>query len=175
MKQKTVLGETARTFVDAGKLVPDEITIGLVDEVLKQLGSQPFVLDGFPRTVPQAQSLEFQLRKYSMSVGRAIFLEVARDVLAARLSGRRVCKNCGATFHVQSKPATVAGVCDVCGGEIVQRDDDREDVVRTRLEAYDISTSPLREYYRVAGIYREIDGLGTTDEVFERLKLAAAT
>jgi adenylate kinase len=172
IKKGTALGKSAKSFVDAGNLVPDEITIGLVDEVLRTLNGQPFILDGFPRTVTQAKALEQQLAKYHLSVGAALFLEVPRADVVGRLAGRRVCGKCGATYHAQAKPTRVEGVCDVCGGKVEQRKDDREDVIRTRLLAYEESTYPLRDYFRAAGTYVEIDGLGDTEVVFERVKAA---
>lgn len=170
MKAGTPLGVEAKKYVDKGELVPDEVTIGLVEEVLQNLNGASFILDGFPRTVPQALALDRQLEAAGMRVERAIFLEVPRLDLTDRLTGRRVCKSCGATYHVRTKPPKREGVCDVCGGEPAQRKDDREDVIQTRLQAYDASTAPLREFYQQRGIFREVSGVGDSDGVFERLK-----
>ena len=174
MKAGTNLGVQAKAHVDAGRLVPDDLVIGLVDEVFQSLKGASFILDGFPRTVPQAEALERQLSRHGLSIGRAVFLQVARDVLLERLAGRRVCKACGATYHAKAKPPQKEGVCDVCGGEVIQRSDDRESVVSTRLQAYDESTSPLREFYRTKGTYREIDGVGEAEDVFRRIQKAVS-
>lgn len=170
MSKQTDLGKKAKEYVDAGKLVPDEIVIGMVEEVVAKLGGQSFILDGFPRTVPQAEALKKLLQKYGMSVGKVVFLEVPRQELLQRLSGRRVCKNCGAVYHVMTKPTRQPDVCDVCGGEVVQRKDDQEDVIRTRLEAYDNSTAPVKDYYRGTGQLVEVDGTGDTESVFSRIR-----
>jgi adenylate kinase len=169
VKNQTPLGVKAKGFMDAGQLVPDEIVIGLVGEVLQTLKGQSFILDGFPRTVPQADALEGLLRSHSMNIGKAVFLEVPRGDLLARLTGRRVCVTCGAVFHVNAKPPQKDGVCDACGGQVVQRKDDQEDVIRTRLEAYDKSTSPLKKYFSDKGSFAEVDGTGATEAVYERL------
>jgi adenylate kinase len=169
MKNETPLGKQAKALVDAGKLVPDDVMIGIVEEVLKGLKDQSFILDGFPRTVPQAQALETLLKRYGMTIGKALFLEVPRRDLMRRLTGRRVCQSCGATYHVDSKPPKKDGVCDVCGGAVVQRKDDHEDVIGTRLEAYDKSTSPVKAFYAGQGSLSEIEGIGETEEVYGRL------
>jgi len=169
MKNQTPLGVKAKEYVDAGKLVPDEITIGLVEEVLNKLNGQSFILDGFPRTIPQAEALESLMAKVGMKIGRAVFLEVPRESLMRRLTGRRVCSSCGAVYHVESKPPKQEGVCDACGGEVIQRKDDKAEVIGTRLEAYDNSTSPLKQYFAQKGILSEVDGLGETEEVYGRL------
>lgn len=169
MKNQTALGVKAKSYVDAGQLVPDEVVIDMVEEVLNTLKGQSFILDGFPRTVPQADALEALLAKHDMRVGKAVFLEVPRGDLLARLTGRRVCVSCGAVFHRDTKPTQKEGVCDVCGGQVVQRKDDQEDVIRTRLEAYDKSTSPLKKYFADKGSYVEVDGTGTTEAVYGRL------
>lgn len=169
MKNETPLGLQAKALVDAGKLVPDDVMIGIVEEVLKGLKGQNFILDGFPRTVPQAQALETLLKRYGMSIGKALFLEVPRRDLMRRLTGRRVCQSCGATYHVDSKPPKKEGVCDVCGGAVVQRKDDHEDVIGTRLEAYDKSTAPVKSFYASQGCLSEIEGVGETEEVYGRL------
>lgn len=172
IKAGTPLGKEAKAILDSGKLVPDAVTIGLVDEVLGQLNGQGFILDGFPRNVAQADALEKTLKKLNLKIDKAVFLEVPLNQLLGRLAGRRVCKNCGTVYHSQSKPTKTAGVCDKCGGEVVQRPDDKEDVVRTRLEAYEQSTRPLKDYYKAKGPYVEIDGMGTSDEVYGRMMKA---
>lgn len=169
VKNQTPLGVKAKSFMDAGQLVPDEVMIGMVQEVLAKLGGQSVILDGFPRTVPQAQALEAMMQKLGLSVGRALFLEVPREKLMRRLTGRRVCNGCGAVYHVDGKPSKKEGICDVCGGQLVQRKDDQADVIGTRLEAYDKSTSPLKSYFADKGLFAEVNGLGSTEEVFQRL------
>lgn len=169
IKNQTPLGKEAKGYLDAGKLVPDSITIGLVEEELSKLSGKGFILDGFPRNVAQAEALEGLLTKKSHKVDKVVFLEVAMDSLLGRLTGRRVCRQCGAVYHRVTKPSKAAGTCDNCGGEVYQRADDKEDVIRTRLEAYETSTRPLKDYFKAKGPYVEINGLGSSDEVFERI------
>ncbi|MCM2280903.1 MAG: adenylate kinase [Bdellovibrionaceae bacterium] len=170
MSKQTALGKRAKEFVDAGKLVPDEVVIGMVDEVLEKLNGQSFILDGFPRTVPQAEALAALLQKRNLSIGRVIFLEVPRSELLKRLTGRRICTKCGSVYHVESKPTKTAGICDACGGEVVQRKDDKEDVIQTRLEAYDKSTAPVKDFYKKTGQSVEVDGTGEAEDVFSRIR-----
>lgn len=172
IKNGTPLGQEAKAFLDAGKLVPDSVTIGLVDEELHRLKGQDFILDGFPRNVAQAEALEIILQAMGSRMDRVVFLEVPLDLLLGRLTGRRVCKTCGTVYHVESKPPKAEGVCDVCGGQVVQRPDDREDVIRTRLEAYEQSTRPLKDYYKAKGPYVQVDGTGTSEEVYLRMTKA---
>lgn len=169
VKNQTPLGLKAKSIMDAGKLVSDEIMIGIVQEVLKGLKGQSFILDGFPRTVPQAEALELALKDFGLKIGKALFLEVPRQDLLRRLTGRRVCQSCGATYHVDTKPTKQDGICDVCGGVVVQRKDDQESVIGTRLEAYDKSTSPVKDYFAKKGVLAEINGVGSTEEVYSRL------
>ncbi len=172
IKNQTPLGQEAKGYLDAGKLVPDSVTIGLVREVLSQLKGQSFILDGFPRNVAQAEALEKLLKDLNLKVERSLFLEVPLDELLSRLAGRRVCKNCGAVYHARSKPPKQDGVCDACAGPVIQRPDDKEEVVRTRLETYEASTKPLKDYYKANGLYVEVIGLGTSEEVYERISKA---
>lgn len=174
VKKASSLGLKAKSFMDKGELVPDDVIIGMVEGLLKGIPGQSIILDGFPRTVPQATALETMLSKLGLKIGRALFLEVSNETLMRRLTGRRVCNSCGAVFHVDSKPTKKEGVCDVCGGPVVQRKDDQADVIGTRLEAYKKSTSPLKEYFGKIGLLSEIDGLGTTEEVYGRLAAAMA-
>lgn len=169
VKNQTPLGIQAKSVMDAGKLVPDDVIIGMVEEVLKGLKGQSFILDGFPRTTPQAQALEKLLETNGLKIGKALFLEVPRQDLLRRLSGRRVCQSCGAVYHVETKPSKTEGVCDVCGGAVVQRKDDHESVIGTRLEAYDTSTAPLKKYFADQGKFSEVNGVGSTEEVYKRL------
>jgi adenylate kinase len=169
VKNQTPLGLQAKSIMDAGNLVSDEIMIGIVQEVLKGLKGQNFILDGFPRTVPQAEALEKSLKDFGLKIGKALFLEVPREDLRRRLTGRRVCQSCGATYHVDTKPSKKDGVCDVCGGAVVQRKDDHESVIGTRLEAYDKSTAPVKDYFAKKGALAEVNGVGTAEEVYGRL------
>jgi adenylate kinase len=169
IRQETRLGLEAKSYMDAGKLVPDEIVVGMVEDVLKDLGTQSFILDGFPRTVPQAEALELMLQNNGLQVDKAIFLEVPNDVLMARLTGRRVCSGCGATYHVLVKPPATAGVCDQCGGKVEQRADDKEEVIQTRLTAYENSTAPLKAYFKDKGLFISISGVGETENVYKQL------
>ncbi len=169
IKQETRLGTEAKSFMDAGRLVPDEIVVGMVEDVLKDLGGQSFILDGFPRTVPQAEALELMLQNNSLKIDKAVFLEVPKDVLMARLTGRRVCTGCGATYHILVKPTAVAGVCDLCGSKVEQRADDKEEVILTRLTAYETSTEPLKAYFTQKGQFVTISGVGETEGIFKRI------
>jgi len=128
--RKTPLGLKAKSFMDQGALVPDEVTIGLVEEVLAGLDGKSFILDGFPRTVPQAQALDALLTRMKLKLDKAVSFEVPRNDLTRRLTGRRVCEKCGTVYHIDSKPTSKAGICDNCGGNVVQRKDDHEDVIR---------------------------------------------
>jgi adenylate kinase len=171
MKQQTPLGVEAKRFVDAGQLVPDSVTVGMVREALARLSpSGEFILDGFPRTVAQATALESLLSEIGRPLGRAVFIEVPREELLGRLTGRRVCTGCGAVYHLQSKPSKVAGVCDLCGGTVVQRKDDSQAVIGTRLTAYDQSTAPLKDHYAKQGLLKVVDGLGEASDVFARMQ-----
>ncbi len=170
IKNKTELGQKAQSYIDKGELVPDSIVIGMVDEVLARLENKSFILDGFPRTRAQAEALGMILRQRGLELGKAVFLEVPREELLGRLTGRRVCKSCGAVYHVQSKPSKVAGVCDNCGNEIIQRNDDKEDVIATRLKTYEENTLPLRTYFKELNKYVEVNGSQDTEAVFSSIK-----
>ncbi len=174
VKNHTSLGSKAKAFMDKGELVPDDVIIGMVEGVLKGTPGQSVILDGFPRTVPQAVALEKMLATLGLKIGRALFLEVPHEALMRRLTGRRVCNSCGAVFHVDNKPTKRDGVCDVCGGPVVQRKDDQAGVITTRLEAYTKSTSPLKEYFGKVDLFNEVNGVGATEEVYGRLAAAMA-
>jgi adenylate kinase len=169
----TPLGKAAKTFMDKGSLVPDEIVIGLVDERVQApdcIGG--FMLDGFPRTTAQAEALAVNLARQLRHIDHAIIMDVDNDALVHRLSGRRTCRKCGTTFHIEFSPPRAPGVCDACGGELYQRDDDRAEAIRTRLVAYEQQTKPLIEYYEKRSLARHLDGLGTMDEVYARVRAA---
>ncbi|MEQ1875212.1 MAG: adenylate kinase [Bdellovibrionia bacterium] len=172
MKKKTPLGIEAQKYLDDGKLVPDSITIGMVDDVLKKLEGRNFVLDGFPRTAQQADALESLVKKNGFDLKRAVFLDVPKTMLMGRLTGRRICEKCGESYHIESKAPKQSGVCDKCGGKLIQRPDDREEVIATRLQAYENSTKPLRDYYRQKGKYIEVNGVGETEDIFGRIEKA---
>lgn len=169
VKAQTELGKAAQTYMDRGDLVPDSVVIGLVDEKLKELKGKPFILDGFPRTTAQAEALEEVLTKNNQKIDRVVFLEVPSETLFRRLTGRRVCKNCGTVFHVDSKPPKKDGVCDVCGGPVIQRNDDKAEVIENRLATYAKSTAPLKDYYGKKGLLVEMNGDRAPEQVFADL------
>jgi adenylate kinase len=169
IKNKTELGMKAQSYMDKGELVPDSIVIGMVEEVLRK-GKGPIILDGFPRTVTQAEALDGLLNKLQVKIGKAIFLEVPYETLFKRLTGRRVCKSCATVYHIESKPTKKAGICDACGGEVVQRNDDKEDVIANRLKAYEEFTMPLKNYYKKTGLYVEVDGNRDTENVYKSIR-----
>lgn len=169
IKNQTPLGLEAKRYLNEGKLVPDAITIGMVEEELGKLKGTDFILDGFPRTVAQAEALEGLLKEVGLSIEKAIFLEVPSELLLGRLTGRRVCKGCGATYHVEAKPPRKESICDVCGGPVIQRDDDKAEVIQTRLDAYEHSTMPLKAYFENKGRLVTLDGDGAAEDVFARL------
>ncbi len=165
IKNKTELGLQAQSYMDKGELVPDSIVIGMVEEVLKK-NTGSIILDGFPRTVNQAEALDGLLKKLQVKIGKAIFLEVPYQALLSRLTGRRVCKSCGTVYHIESKPSAKADICDSCGGDVVQRNDDKEDVIANRLKTYEEFTMPLKNYYKKTGLYVEVDGNRDTENVY---------
>lgn len=167
VKQGTELGKQAKACMDAGQLVPDSVTIGIVKERLSQADCKKgFLLDGFPRTLEQAVALDTTLSELSIKLDRVVNINVPSAELVARVTGRRICKSCGATYHVKFNPSSLEGKCDQCGGELYQRDDDREETVSKRLEVYTSQTQPLIEFYQDKGLYTEIDGKKDIDEVF---------
>ncbi|MBW7477500.1 adenylate kinase [Paenibacillus oenotherae] len=166
MKQGTPLGQKAKEYVDQGLLVPDEITNGIVRERLQlEDCNSGFLLDGFPRTLQQAEALDGMLAEMGRSIDHVVNLKVDRGLLLARLTGRRICKACGATYHVMFNPPVQEGVCDKCGGELYQRSDDTEAKVGTRLDEYISKTSLLLDYYSGKGLLREVNGEKEIDEV----------
>lgn len=175
VKNQTPLGLEAKKFMDAGQLVTDEVVIGLVKErIAKPDCAKGFMLDGFPRTVPQAEELDKVLSGMGKNIDHVVSIEVANEELMGRLTGRRTCKACGAGFHVMFDPPKAEGVCDKCGGELYQRDDDNEATVSNRLKVYDDSTKPLIDYYQAKGLIRPIDGVGAMDAIFDRIKATLA-
>ncbi len=170
VKEGTELGRKAKEFMDAGKLVPDEVVIGIVEERLKQADARKgFILDGFPRTVPQAQALDGALAKMGAKIDHVVSVDVEEEALVTRLTGRRTCKNCGQMYHISFTPPQKEGVCDKCGGELYQRDDDNEATVRSRLATYNQATKPLIDYYNAKGLVRPIAGVGSIEDIFNKI------
>jgi len=164
------LGKEASAYIKRGDLVPDGVIVKLVAERLKEKDcAQGFILDGFPRTIPQAQSLEEILQKMGLGLQAVLLVQVPNRIIVERLAGRRTCKDCGALYHLKFNPSASESVCDRCGGGLLQRDDDREETISARLKVYDKQTAPLVDYYRQRGILREIDGVGSVDDIRNRL------
>jgi len=171
VKEETALGLKAKEYMDQGLLVPDEVTIGIVKDRLSQPDcKEGFLLDGFPRTVPQAEALDRTLHELDKELEHVIHIEVPVDVLIKRLTGRRICKSCGATYHLVYNPPKAEGVCDRCGGELYQRADDSEDTVSKRLEVNLAQTEPLLHYYREKGILKSLNGEQDIEEVFKMIE-----
>lgn len=171
VKEETSLGLKAKEYMDQGLLVPDEVTIGIVKDRLSQPDcKEGFLLDGFPRTVPQAEALDRTLHELDKELEHVIHIEVPVDVLIKRLTGRRICKSCGATYHLVYNPPKAEGVCDRCGGELYQRADDSEDTVSKRLEVNLAQTEPLLHYYREKGILKSLNGEQDIEEVFKMIE-----
>jgi adenylate kinase len=170
LKEGTPLGLEAKKFMDKGELVPDSVVIGLVKErIQKSDCAKGYMLDGFPRTVGQAEALDKMLSELSQKVDDVISIEVPSEELLGRLTGRRTCRACGAGFHVMFDPPKKAGTCDKCGGELYQRDDDNETTVKSRLDVYDKQTKPLIDYYQKQAKLRGIPGVGAMEEIFGRI------
>ncbi len=170
VRAKSPLGLEAKTIMDAGGLVSDEIVLGLVaDRLFENDCVAGFILDGFPRTISQADSLLVLLEKMGKKVEHVISLELENEEVVKRLSGRRTCSVCGKGFHIIYEPTKVAGICDVCGSELIQRDDDSEQTVLNRLEVYDLQTAPLKNYYASKGLLRHIDGSGAIMDIQKRI------
>ncbi len=168
LKSGTEMGRKAKEYVDAGKLVPDDVVIGIIKERLAQPDcADGFILDGFPRTIPQAEALD----RMGILIDRVIDIEVDDETIARRVSGRRACPGCGATYHVDYKRPTVEGVCDRCGDTLVQRKDDHPDTVRERLHVYHEQTEPLKSYYAAAGKLTIVEG---QEEVADTTRLTLA-
>lgn len=167
MKEGTELGLKAKSFMDQGALVPDEVTIGIVRERLSKEDCQNgFLLDGFPRTVAQAEALEYILEGLDRKIDYVINIDVDQSILMERLTGRRICKSCGATYHLVFNPPAQEGICDRCGGELYQRADDNADTVQNRLEVNIQQTQPLLNFYETKGYLRNINGQQDISEVF---------
>ena len=167
IKNGTELGKKAKEYMDQGLLVPDELTCDLVmDRIAQDDAKNGFVLDGFPRTIPQAEALDAALTKIGQSMDYAIDVDVPDENIINRMSGRRACLNCGATYHIVSIPPKKEGICDSCGNELVLRDDDKPETVKKRLDVYHDQTQPLIDYYNGKGILKSVDGTQPMEKVF---------
>ncbi|OGP75969.1 MAG: adenylate kinase [Deltaproteobacteria bacterium RBG_16_49_23] len=170
VKEGTALGKQAKAFMEKGQLVPDEVVIGIIDERLRAPDCNAgFILDGFPRTTPQAEALQAILTKIGKSVDHVVNIEVDPEELVRRLTGRRTCKNCGGMFHTPFHPPRKEGACDRCGGTLYQREDDKEETIRTRLKEYERQTFPLIQYYQRKKLLRSIQGVGGQNQIFEQM------
>lgn len=171
IKNETKLGLTAKSFMDKGQLVPDEVTIGIVQErLLEDDCKKGFLLDGFPRTIAQAEALELFLKENGIVLDAVLDVNVPAEILVRRMVGRRVCKGCGATFHVEFNAPKQEGICDVCGTPLIQRADDTYETANSRLEVYDNNTAPLLDFYNTRGLLKTVNGDQPLDKVFEDIK-----
>jgi adenylate kinase len=170
VRNRTALGAEAKSYMDKGALVPDELVLKLIEERLNQRGAQGgFILDGFPRTVAQAEALARMLETRKERLDKVVAIIVPNDEIIKRISGRRTCRNCGAMYHVIYDPPRNVNICNQCNGELYQREDDAEDTVRMRLEVYAESTKPLLDHYGRLGLLAQIDGLGRPDDIEQRI------
>ena len=170
IKEGTELGKKAKTYMDQGLLVPDELVVDLVVDRLQQDDCKKgYVLDGFPRTIPQAESLDAALAKVGDKMEYAIDVNVPDENIVNRMGGRRACVGCGATYHIVYNPTKVEGICDACGEKLILRDDDKPETVQKRLGVYHEQTQPLIDYYTKAGILKEVDGTVDMEEVFQAI------
>ncbi|RLA92796.1 MAG: adenylate kinase [Deltaproteobacteria bacterium] len=171
VKNKTPLGLEAKTYMDSGKLVPDDVVIGIIQDRLKQPDCEKgFILDGFPRTVVQAEALDDTLKTMGKKIEHAISISVDEEELLRRLTGRRTCRSCGAMFHILFNPPKKEGICDKCSGELYQRDDDKEETIRNRLNVYNQQTAPLIDYYQKKELLRTIEGVGKIEDIFRKIE-----
>ncbi len=168
IKNGTPIGKRAKEFLDAGQLVPDEVVVEVVKQAIQGI-QRPFILDGFPRTLNQAKALQSMLSELGIDIGKFVFIEVPDEILTKRITGRRVCKSCGAIYHADVKPEVLSGKCDKCGGEVYQRSDDKHELVGERLKVYYEQTEPLKNFYKNQGGYVEVNGNRGAQEIFEDL------
>ncbi|MDR1604257.1 MAG: adenylate kinase [Gracilibacteraceae bacterium] len=170
VKDATPMGRQAKTYMDSGALVPDDVTIGAVAERLARADcGKGFLLDGFPRTIAQAEALAGILRDLGVALNGVVDIELGSEALIERLTGRRVCRRCAATYHIANRPPVRAGLCDKCGGELYQRGDDSIATARNRLDVYQKQTQPLIAYYSQAGLLRQIPGAADPESVFQAI------
>jgi len=171
VKEQTPLGLVAKQIMESGALVPDEVVLGIVRErIVLSDCDNGFVLDGFPRTIPQADALVSILRGLNKRIDHVISLDIDNSEIVQRLSGRRTCSSCGKGYHVVNDPPKFDGICDTCHAALIQREDDREDTVKNRLAVYDQQTAPLKDYYEQAGLLRHIDGSGSIQDIQLQIK-----
>ncbi len=173
VRNKTPLGVQAKRYMDQGTLVPDDLVIKLIEERLGDPdAAKGFILDGFPRTLAQAEALRAMLERNHLAIDGVLALVVPDQDIIKRISGRRTCKNCGAMYHTIFDPPRNVGLCNKCNGELYQRDDDAEDTVKMRLEVYDTQTRPLLSYYQDRGLLKRVEGVGSLDDVRRRMMAA---
>ena len=171
IKEGTELGKKAKAYMDAGQLVPDELVCDLVvDRIQQDDCKNGYLLDGFPRTIPQAEALDAAVEKLGKKIDYAVNIDVPDDNIINRMSGRRACVGCGATYHIVFNPPKVEDVCDVCGKSLILRDDDKPETVKTRLDVYHAQTQPLIDYYAGRGVLVTVDGTQNMDKVFADIK-----
>ena len=167
IKDGTDMGQMAKSYMDKGQLVPDEVVIGIIEDRLAQPDTESgFVLDGFPRTTPQAQALDVLIDKLGIPIDAVININTSANVVVKRLSGRRTCRDCQTVYHVTYSPTKKAGICDECGGALYQRDDDKEETIRERLQVYEKQTAPLLDYYQGSGKLVQVSGDDAIDDVY---------
>ncbi len=170
VKRKTETGLQAKRYMDRGELVPNVLVVSIIEERVREADCHPgFILDGFPRNVAQAEALAPMLASVAKQVDHVISLIVPRDEIIKRLSGRRTCRECGAMYHIIFNPPVNTGLCNKCNGELYQRDDDQEDTIVARLDVYQRETEPLLAYYRTRSLLREVDGVGSSEQVLDRI------
>ena len=170
ISNQTKLGLKAKSYMDKGELVPDQVTIDLVADTYEKIEDYKeklILFDGFPRNIKQAESLDEILEEKNVKIDKVVYFNVDDEVLIERITGRRVCPNCGATYHVKNNPPKVDGICDKCGSKLIQRDDDTKEIVKKRIDIYNESTAPLIKYYEQKGILFSIDGTNSPEEVFK--------
>lgn len=170
VKDNTELGIQAKSFMDVGQLVPDEVVIGLIKERIRRDDCEAgFILDGFPRTIVQAEKLSETLTEMGLAIDTVVNLEVNAEEVISRLAGRSTCPDCGGMFHEESRPPKVAGVCDGCGGTLAQREDDNAETILKRLDVYQESTAPLKQFYKKQGNLKTVEARGSVEEIFSRV------
>lgn len=168
IKEKTELGKQIEEYLNKGLLVPDELVVSIVkDRISKEDCKNGFLLDGFPRTVAQAEALDEELKNMSLTIDKVINIQADKDLLIERIIGRRICRDCGATYHIKFSPTKKEGICDKCGGELYQREDDKLETVEKRIEVYTEQTKPLIDYYAKKGLLLNVDGTKDKKEVFD--------
>lgn len=169
ISQKTEIGLLAQSYMDQGKLVPDDVMINLVDGYMSQQGGKSVIFDGFPRTVAQAESLNSMLNKRAMKIDKVVYFKVNPQILTKRLTGRRTCSQCGEIYHIETKPSSKGHICEKCGGSLTQRPDDREEVIGERLAQFEKNTGPTINFYRNQGNLVEVDSEQDPDIVFKQI------